>query len=140
MKANSITPLFIVDSVHKSIEFYKDILDFKYIMGVDKDKELYLEYPNSADLKFAIVQSGNIQIMFQEKNNISDDLNQSINIDKNIDNSLIYIEIEGFDEYYEKIKDRVEIVNEPRNTFYGMKEFFMRDNSDNIICFAEKLI
>jgi len=140
MKINSITPLFIVNNIQKSIDFYKDILGFTFIMGIDDDKELYLEYQKEVELGFAIVQNSNFQIMFQAKTNIAIDLNQTFDTDKKIDNNLIYIEIEGFDKYYEDIKDKVKIVNEPRNTFYGMKEFFIRDNNDNIICFAEKLI
>ena len=140
MKINSITPLFIVNNIQESIDFYKDVLGFTFIMGIDDDKELYLEYQKEVELGFAIVQNSNFQIMFQAKTNIAIDLNQTFDTDKKIDNNLIYIEIEGFDKYYEDIKDKVKIVNEPRNTFYGMKEFFIRDNNDNIICFAEKLI
>jgi catechol 2,3-dioxygenase-like lactoylglutathione lyase family enzyme len=140
MKVKSITPNLLVSSVKESVEFYTEILGFKYVMGVDDNKELYLKYDKNQELGFAIVQNEINQIMFQEISNTNADLDLDLSIDKKITNAIIYIEIDGFDDFYEEIKDKTEIVNEPRHTFYGMKEFYIRDNSGNIVGFAERLV
>ncbi len=140
MQVKSITPNFLVDSVKESLNFYVDKLGFNYVMGVDDDRELYLEYDPNRDLGFAIIQSGATQVMFQSLLNTNSDLDSNFKTDKGITNAIIYMEIEGFDGFYERVKDSVEIVNEPRHTFYGMKEFYIKDNSGNIVGFAEKLV
>jgi len=140
MKVKSITPNLLVSSVKESVEFYTEILGFKYVMGVDDNKELYLKHDKNQELGFAIVQNEINQIMFQEISNTNADLDLDLSIDKKITNAIIYIEIDGFDDFYEEIKDKTEIVNEPRHTFYGMKEFYIRDNSGNIVGFAERLV
>jgi uncharacterized glyoxalase superfamily protein PhnB len=139
MQAKTVTPIFLVDEIKSSIEFY-EMLEFRYLMGVDKDKQLYMEYKDGLELSFAIVQNGNVQIMLQSTESVNSDLNQLFQTDKSVTNSINYIEIEGFDHFYQKVKEKVEIVNEPRNTFYGMKEFYIKDNNGNIIGFAEKLV
>ena len=140
MKVKSITPNLLVSSVKESVAFYTDMLGFKYVMGVDNAKELYLEYDKNQELGFAIIQNEIMQIMFQELSDTNADLGLDLKTDKSITNSIIYIEIDGFDELYENIKEKVEIVNEPRHTFYGMKEFYIKDNSGNIVGFAERLV
>jgi uncharacterized glyoxalase superfamily protein PhnB len=140
MQVKSITQNILVESVKESVEFYTMILGFKYVMGVGNDKELYLKYDKSNELGFAIVQNGISQIMFQNIDNTNTDLSLELKIDQDITNSIMYIEIDGFDEFYENIKEKVKIVNEPRHTFYGMKEFYIKDNNDNIVGFAERLV
>jgi uncharacterized glyoxalase superfamily protein PhnB len=140
MNIKSLTPNLLVDSVQESIEFYIDVLEFAYVMGVDDKKQLYLQYDKDQALGFAILQKNSTQLMFQSLSNANADLNSSLKRDKSITNIALYFEIEGFDEFYEKIKNQVTIVNEPRHTFYGMKEFFIQDNSGNLIAFAEKLV
>jgi len=140
MIIKSLTPNLLVDDVQNAIEFYIDVLEFTYIMGVDDDKQLYLEYNKTQTLGFAILQKDSTQLMFQSISNANSDLEASLKRDPSITNIALYFEIEGFDEFYEKVKSKAKIVNEPRHTFYGMKEFFIEDNSGNIIGFAEKLV
>ncbi len=140
MQAKSISPNLLVEDVSQSVAFYTKKLNFSYIMGVDADKQLYLQYDPDHALAFAIVGNGAVQIMFQQIENASDDLNITLKGDTQINNQLLYIEIEEVDAFYDALKDTVEIVNEPRHTFYGMKEFYIRDNNQNIVGFAEKLV
>ncbi len=140
MHAKSLSPNLLVEDVSQSVAFYTQKLNFNYIMGVDTDKQLYLQHDPKQPLAFAIVGNGAVQIMFQQLQSASEDLNLSLMRDSKIDNQMLYIEIDGFDTFYDAIKDQVEIVNEPRHTFYGMKEFYIRDNDQNIVGFAEKLV
>ncbi|RUM67132.1 MAG: bleomycin resistance family protein [Sulfurospirillum sp.] len=140
MVVKSLTPNLLVDDVSQSIEFYTQNLEFSFVMGVTDEKQLFLEFDKNQKLAFAIVAKDGVQIMFQDITNASTDLGLELKSDKNISNSIIYIEIDEFDSFYEKLKEKVSIVNEPRHTFYGMKEFYIKDNNENIVGFAEKLL
>jgi len=140
MNIKSLTPNILVEDVQKTVEFYIDLLGFAYVMGVDDEKQLYLEYNKDQALGFVILQKESTQLMFQSISNANSDLGASLKRDSSITNIALYFEIEGFDDFYEKIKNIVTIVNEPRHTFYGMKEFFIKDNDGNFVGFAEKLV
>lgn len=47
------------------------------------------------------------------------------------------IEIENLEEFYKSIKDNVDVVKDLFTTWYGMKEFYIRDNNGYILTFAE---
>lgn len=50
----------------------------------------------------------------------------------------VYIEVENLEDFYNEIKEKVEIVKEFSNTWYGMNEFYIRDNNGYILGFAEQ--
>lgn len=49
----------------------------------------------------------------------------------------LYVEIEGIDELHRSLKDRVEVREAPHDTFYGMREFIIRDINGFWITFGE---
>ena len=49
----------------------------------------------------------------------------------------LYVSMENTKDFYEKIKDKVEIVKELHKTWYGADEFVVRDLNGYIIYFAE---
>ncbi len=140
MKAKTLAPNLVVNSVNETVKFYTQTLEFNYVMGVDNDKQLYLEFDEAAPLGFAIVQNGKVQVMMQEITNIQNDGFASLQTDISKSNIVLYFEVEELDAYYEKLTESVEVVHEMRNTFYGMKEFYIKDNNGNILGFAEKLV
>ena len=50
-----------------------------------------------------------------------------------------FIEMDDLDEFYEKAKIVGEIVQEKHETFYGTKEFSMRDINGYVLMFAERI-
>ena len=51
----------------------------------------------------------------------------------------LYVETEGIDALYEKLKARVEVVEPPHDTFYGMREIGVREPGGNAVCFAARI-
>ena len=49
----------------------------------------------------------------------------------------LYVETEGVDGLYERLKDRVEVREGVHDTFYGMREFIIRDLNGFWITFGE---
>lgn len=52
----------------------------------------------------------------------------------------LYIETNGVDDLYERLKERVEVVESPHDTFYGMREFIFRDLNRFWITFAQSSV
>ena len=51
----------------------------------------------------------------------------------------LYVTVDDIDRVYEQLKDRVEIVEGPHDTFYGMREFIIRDVHRFWITFGHRL-
>ena len=50
----------------------------------------------------------------------------------------LYIYTDDVDEVYERLKDRVDVIEGPHNTFYGMREVIIRDLNRFWITFAQE--
>ena len=51
---------------------------------------------------------------------------------------LFYIDVEGINIVYDSLRDKVEIVKDIERTWYGMKEFYIKDCNGYILGFREK--
>ena len=51
----------------------------------------------------------------------------------------LYVETGGVDALYATLKDRVEVFEGPHDTFYGMREFIIRDVNRFWITFGEPI-
>jgi uncharacterized glyoxalase superfamily protein PhnB len=49
----------------------------------------------------------------------------------------LFVQIEDVDEMYRQLKDRVDVVEEPHDTFYGMRELIIRDLNRFWITFGQ---
>jgi uncharacterized glyoxalase superfamily protein PhnB len=59
---------------------------------------------------------------------------------ENIGASLtLYIDVENVDDLYVKIKDKVIIYKELNTTWYGQREFYIKDINGYILGFASKI-
>lgn len=50
-----------------------------------------------------------------------------------------FIKVKGIDAYYESLKNKVELGHDMRTTFYGMKEFTVKDLNGYFLTFAEEV-
>jgi uncharacterized glyoxalase superfamily protein PhnB len=51
----------------------------------------------------------------------------------------LYIHIDQVDHLFIRLKDKAQIVEPPHDTFYGMREFIIRDNNGFWITFGESV-
>ncbi len=135
MMLKKLTPDLMVKDVNKTVDFYKEILGFEFVMGVPKDsQEVTMEMPKDKQLIFAAMKCGEVEIMFD---NISGDI--PLFKDMDIGGSLtLYIEVDNIKELFEKLKGKIEIVKELHDTFYGMQEFYIKDCNGYVLEFSEK--
>jgi hypothetical protein len=82
-------------------------------------------------LSFAIMTFGESEVMFNQGGATSDKHRREVDL---------YVEAENVDELYERVKDRVDVVETPGDKFYGMREFIIRDLNRFWLTFGEEIV
>lgn len=120
----SISPNIFVKDLKETIKFYKSI-GFKTVMTV----------PEQGDLVWAMMACGNVTFMFQTFDSLGSELPTISRQDGG--SLLLYIQTKEIRAFYDKIKDKVNIIKGLEKTFYGATEFAIRDINNYILTFAE---
>jgi uncharacterized glyoxalase superfamily protein PhnB len=104
--------------VRATVDWYVDI-GFKIVDTYDDGGD---------GLSFAILELGNSEVMFNQGGQSSMQKRREVDL---------YIYTETIDELFDRLKDRVEVVEPPHDQFYGMREFIIRDINGFWITFAQ---
>ena len=106
--AEQVVPMIHVSDVRATVDWYQGI-GFTVINT----------YGNEGDgLSFAILSFGSSRVMFNQGGQPSTRVRREVDL---------YVYTDKVDDLYERLKNRVEIVEPPHDTFYGMREFIIRD-------------
>jgi hypothetical protein len=73
---------------------------------------------------------GNSEVMFQAGGKASAEFRREVDL---------YILTDSIDDLYQRLKDRVQLVEDPHDTFYGMGEFIMRDCNRFRVTFGQPI-
>ncbi len=121
-----LTPNLMVKDVNRTIAFYKELLGF----------ELNQTVPETGQFEWASMKCGEVEIMFQAESSLAQDIPALKEMD--IGGSLtFYIQMAGIEELYGKVRDNVAIVQDMHTTFYGTRQFTIRDCNGYLLAFAE---
>src|ERR1700689_4909381 len=108
-RMQTVSPNIYVNDMNKTIEFYETI-GFKVVTMVgDRD-----------DPVFALMCCGDVRFMFQTFKSIENTLPVVSRI--NGGSLLLYVNMKGIRDFYEKIKDKVTVLHGLDKTFYGATE------------------
>ena len=121
-----LTPNLMVEDVARTLAFYRETLGF----------EVLTTLPEQEPFTFAIVQRDGVELMFQSRLSLSENVPALSGAPIGASQTF-YIEVTGIQDLYETLRDKVEIVVDLHNTFYGTQEFYFRDINDYIISFSE---
>ncbi len=138
MTFNKLTPNLMVEDVMQSVIFYRDLLGFDFLMAM-RDEQPVEELPAADDkpLDWAMVQRDQVAVMFQQRSSLGEELPTMAGRD--IGASLtLYIELEGVSELYDSLQGQADIIKPLQTTFYGMREFYLRDCNGYILAMAEQ--
>ncbi len=103
-----VVPMIHVPDVNATVDWYSG-LGFTVVQTYGDDGQ---------GLSFAILSFGNSQVMFNQGGQPSTRQRREVDL---------YIYANDVDDFYQRLKDRVEVVEAPHDTFYGMREFIFRD-------------
>jgi len=130
IKFKKLTPDLMVDDVAKTVKFYTKKLGFNVAVLVpegDKDKPVY-----------AMVVRDEIFMMFMQKDVYEADVIALKGVDIGA-SATLYCDVDNVDALYDSFKKNgVEFVKEISVTWYGMKEFYIKDCNGYILGFAEQ--
>ncbi len=126
MLLKKLSPNLMVEDVNQSVEFYRDVLRFELVNSV----------PKAGVFDWAMMKSGQVEIMFQSRASLSEEIPALAT--KEIGGSLtFYIDVENLQELYAKFKDKATLVQNLHTTFFGKQEFSIRDCNSFILVFSE---
>ena len=120
-----LTANLMVDSVNSTVEFYKNHLGFELVMTV----------PDSSQFDWAMMKSGNVEIMFQAMASLGNDL-PDMKGSKVGGTFLLYVDVEDIKTFRSSLKSGVSIIKDLQRTFYGTEEFTIRDINGYYLTFA----
>jgi uncharacterized glyoxalase superfamily protein PhnB len=115
--SQTVVPVIHVPNVRATVDWYVSI-GFKIIGQNEEDGKL-----NWAKLSFK-----DSELM------LNADGNPSASHRREVD---LYITVDNIDEIYEQLKKKVEVIEQPHNTFYDMREFIIRDLNGFWITFGQ---
>ena len=122
-----ITPILFVDAIEPSLEFWVGRLKFEKIA----------EVPEGNKLGFVILKKGDSELMLQTRESIKKDAGAASSAVLSM-TSALYIEVDNFIEAVERIKG-AEVLVPQRDTFYGMREIYVREPEGQIVGFAARI-
>ena len=115
--AKKIVPMIHVPDVRSTVEWY-ETLGFT-VNGTHEDE---------GEMSWALLSFGNGELMLSEGGRPSTDHRREVDL---------YVHVDDVDDLYQRLKDRVEVVVEPYDAFYGMRELIIRDLNRFWITFGQ---
>jgi len=124
MQIRRITPILYTKEVEPCVRFWATRLGF----------EKTVEVPDGDHLGFAIVHKDSLELMYQRLDDPKD--SPVFKEDAGKGPTYLYAEVESLDATLEAMRG-VEMVIPVHETFYGMREFAVKDPAGHIILFAQ---
>ena len=138
MKVHKLTPNFEVSNIRDTVHFYQSILGFTLTMAVPESQDgIEQKLENGKEYVYALLVKDKVEIMIQRTDSFKQDITLAEDLQIGASVSF-YMEIEGLNELYSTIKSKVKQHTEPKITWYGMREFYIKDPNGYILGFAEK--
>ncbi|HEY0673706.1 MAG TPA: hypothetical protein VGD27_15615 [Longimicrobiales bacterium] len=118
-----LTPLLYVEEIEPVLPFWEKV-------GFQKT----VEVPHGEKLGFVILQNGAIEIMYQTRASVSEDIPPLGN--SPMKGSFLFIEVDDLDAIERALAGMTPVVPR-RKTFYGADELIMREPAGNVVTFAQ---
>ena len=122
----NITTELMVDDMNKSIDFYRDILEFSIIVSEPQDNPF-----------FVILQNGKVELMLYHRTQFSQEIPKFKDMPVGGPIAL-YIGVDEIEKLYKSVKNKVKIIQKIHKTDYGSTEFSCEDNSGYVLMFNER--
>ncbi|HEV7504462.1 MAG TPA: VOC family protein [Thermoanaerobaculia bacterium] len=105
--AEKVVPMIHVPDVSATADWYQSI-GFKVIRTNEEDGEV----------NWALLSFGGSEVMFSSGGQPSTSFRREVDL---------YVHVDDVDDLYRRLEGRVEVVESPHDTFYGMRELIIRD-------------
>ena len=125
-EVQKLTPNLIVADVQRSIDFYRDVLEFAVTQTV----------PEQGPFVFAIVQRGGVEVFLNAPEPARAEYPALAG--REIGGTLtLFMHVKGVRAAHEQLQNRVAVVMPLEKKWYGVTEFAFTDPDGYVITFAE---
>jgi uncharacterized glyoxalase superfamily protein PhnB len=130
----------MVADLHRTIPFYRDVLGFEHVMSVPAGSEDTLfHYDPSRPLVYAMLKHGGIELMFQERESLIENV-PAFGPAPEIGATLtFYFRVEDVDALALRLREHCPVVRDLHDTFYGMREIYVRDPDGYVLGFSQEI-
>jgi len=131
-----LTPIMTVDAIEPCLPFWTERLGF----------EITATVPHGDAIGFAMLQRGNVELMYQSRASVEEDLGAA-SVETGHDGlvermaagtTTLFIEVDSVDDVVGALEG-VDVVVPRRQTFYGMDEIFVRAPCGTLVGFAAQV-
>ena len=138
MRFQKLTPNFSVHDVSASVKYYQDALGFKLEMAVQEGLTTIEDsISDGHKYAYAMVSRDDVYVMFLQSDSFRKDIPELSDTPQGA-SVLFYIDVNNIDDVYGNIKQHTEIMKPLETTWYGMREFYIKDCNGYILGFAER--
>ncbi|MDR0420712.1 MAG: VOC family protein [Prevotellaceae bacterium] len=138
MEINKLTPNMAVADIRQTVKFYCDNLGFKLIVAIPESQDgAEQELSEGKEYVYAMLQKDHAELMFQRLDSFKEDVPSADKVSLVGASVSFYMQGNGIESFYEELKSKNIQVSELKQTWYGIKEFYLKDNNGYILCFAE---
>ena len=123
----SMTTNLMVEDVRESLGFYEGLLGFATTVAMPNE---------DGGLQFAILTKDGLMLMLQSRTSLVSEL-PSYDAPSVNPSATLYVMVDNFNELYEELKAKTELLCELHETFYGAKEFAIADLDGYAVVFTE---
>ncbi|MCW5219903.1 glyoxalase [Verminephrobacter aporrectodeae subsp. tuberculatae] len=128
----------MVADVNKAIDFYADVLGFQHVMSVPMgSEEVLFQYDCNKDLVYALIKNGDIELMLQEQKSLRENVPAFADAADIRSSAVLYFEVDDLATLATRLKKHCEVVRDLHDTFYGMKEIYVKDLNGYVLGFAQ---
>ena len=117
--AKRVVPMIHVPDVAATVDWYRDVAGFTVVETYGHE---------GPGFSFAVMAFGETRVMFNEGGRASTQRRREVDL---------YVYVEEVDQIYERLKDRVDIIEGPHDKFYGLRELTIRDLNRFWITFGQ---
>jgi uncharacterized glyoxalase superfamily protein PhnB len=133
---NKLTPIMTVEAIEPCLPFWTERLGF----------EITATVPHGEAVGFAMLQKGNVELMYQSLASVEADLGPAAASRGQGDlvermaagATTLFIEVDTLDDVVAALEG-ADVVVPRRQTFYGMDEIFVRAPCGTLVGFAARL-
>ena len=126
MNVKKITPVLFAAEIEPCLKFWVERFGFQKTA----------EVPDGDKLAFAMLQKGNVELMYQSYASADKDVGTTISQQVRKGPTFLYVEVDNLDETINAVKG-TEVVMPKRKTFYGSTEIGIKEPAGHYVTFAE---
>lgn len=126
IQVKRISPVLYVAEVEPCVKFWVERMGF----------EAGAQVPDGDELAFAIVQKGDLELMYQSYASAEKDQGSATEKVAPHGSTFLYVEVDDLDRALSAMQG-VDLVQPVHTTFYGMKEFIVKDPGGHLVTFAQ---